>query len=252
MSATYSLLVSVALISLTLTGTYGADIINGKQAKKNSLQYMASVQVDGKHKCGGFLIDPSYVLTAAHCDQRGNMTVILGAHNINPDRKNLRRYTVQNKHKHPHFKNVKTGSDIMLLKLSQKLKTSKDVKIVKIPGKGKQVKPNSKCLVAGWGQTERNDEVNDLLFTEVSTIRLTDCQMLWRKLNMTLPDNVLCAWRVKTKSGVGKGDSGGPLVCRGIAAGVVSFKNGPEKAPSIYTDIVKYKQWIENVINGGA
>ncbi|XP_051979687.1 cathepsin G [Xyrauchen texanus] len=204
MSATYGLLLTVALTSLTLTGIYGADIINGKKAKKNSLQYMASVQVDGKHKCGGFLIDPSYVLTAAHCDQTGNMTVILGAHNINPYRKHLRRYTVQNKHKHPHFKDVLTGSDIMLLKLSQELKTNKDMKIVKIPGKSKNLKPNSKCLVAGWGQTELKNEVNDLLFTEVSTVRLTDCQTMWRKLTKTFPDKVLCAWDAKTKSGVGK------------------------------------------------
>uniref|UniRef100_A0A672K435 trypsin n=1 Tax=Sinocyclocheilus grahami TaxID=75366 RepID=A0A672K435_SINGR len=97
--------------------TFGADIINGKKAKKNSMLYMASVQIDGKHNCGGFLINPSYVLTAAHCDKSGNMTVILGTHNISPQGAHLRRYTVQNRHKHPSYKDAKTGNDIMLLKV---------------------------------------------------------------------------------------------------------------------------------------
>uniref|UniRef100_A0A672NPS5 Peptidase S1 domain-containing protein n=1 Tax=Sinocyclocheilus grahami TaxID=75366 RepID=A0A672NPS5_SINGR len=45
----------------------GVDIINGKKASKNSLQYMVSVQNNKAHECGGFLISPQYVLTAAHC-----------------------------------------------------------------------------------------------------------------------------------------------------------------------------------------
>jgi len=36
------------------------------------------------------------------------MTVVLGTHNISPQGAKLKRYTVQHKHKHPSFKNVKT------------------------------------------------------------------------------------------------------------------------------------------------
>uniref|UniRef100_A0A671KKQ5 trypsin n=1 Tax=Sinocyclocheilus anshuiensis TaxID=1608454 RepID=A0A671KKQ5_9TELE len=236
MSAAYGLLLSV-----TLTSTFGADIINGKKAKKNSMLYMASVQIDGKHRCGGFLIHPSYVLTAAHCDKSGNMTVILGTHNISPKGANLKRYTVQNKHKRPSFKDAKTGNDIMLLKLSKKLKNGKGVKTIKISSKDKPLKPKTKCKVAGW---------------DVSTINSSICQTMWKKLRVKLPNNVLCAGGFETKSGACQGDSGGPLVCSGTAVGIVSFNLSQNcdypNVPNVYTEISKYRAWIEEVIRGGA
>uniref|UniRef100_A0A8C1X035 Peptidase S1 domain-containing protein n=1 Tax=Cyprinus carpio TaxID=7962 RepID=A0A8C1X035_CYPCA len=188
----YGLLLSVALMSLLLTGTFGADIVNGKKAKKNSMLYMASVQTDGKHSCGGFLIHPSYVFTASHCDKRAN----------------LKRYKVQNKHKHPSFKDVKTVNDIELLK----------------------------------GQTEQENMVNDLLETDVLTINSSICQTMWKE--------------VRTKSGACQGDSGGPLVCSGTAVRIVSFNLSQNcdypNFPNVYTEIFKYKDWIKEVIRGGA
>ncbi|XP_051766560.1 serine protease 57-like [Ctenopharyngodon idella] len=253
MNAAYSLLLSVALTSLTLTGTFGADITNGKKVKKNSMLYMASVQIDGKHRCGGFLIDPSYVMTAAQCDERGNMTVILGTHNISPQKANLRRYIVQHKHKHQSFRDPKNGYDIMLLKLSKK--GVKGVKTIKIPNKipSKPLKPNSKCQVGGWGKTEQHNVVNDLLVTDVSTINFTTCQTMWKKLRVKPPDNVLCTVGSKTKSGACQGDLGGPLVCNGKAVGIASLErcDSPD-VPNIYTQISKYTLWIKKVINGGA
>ncbi|XP_056303997.1 kallikrein-7 [Danio aesculapii] len=255
MTKAFSLLLSVTLTSLALTGAFGADIINGKKAKKGSLLYMASVQINEKHNCGGFLINSSYVLTAAHCDKQGDMSVILGTHNINPKGANEKRYRVQNKHKHPPYKSPRTGNDIMLLKLSEKVKISKDVKLVTIPSKDRPMKPKSKCLVAGWGETEKNNTVNDLLVTDVLIIDKTVCQSEWKKIDVKLPDNILCAGGYETKSGACQGDSGGPLVCSGQAVGIVSFNMGRcdyPNAPNIYTQISKYTQWIKKVISGGA
>ncbi|XP_050933113.1 kallikrein-12 isoform X1 [Lates calcarifer] len=46
----------------------GSEIINGNEAPENTLLYMASLQVNGSHNCGGFLIRKDFVMTAAHCD----------------------------------------------------------------------------------------------------------------------------------------------------------------------------------------
>ncbi|XP_036442613.1 granzyme B-like [Colossoma macropomum] len=255
MNALHQVLLAAVFSVLAFGATYGEEIIHGRKAKKNSLQYMASVQVNRKHKCGGFLIHACYVLTAAHCDHGGSMSVVLGAHNIS--RKNLIRYEVKKMHKHPSFKDLKTGNDIMLLKLSRAVKQSKSVKTVKIPNKDKPLKPNTKCQVAGWGKTEKQNSVNDLLVTDVSTVSLKHCRKEWAKADQTkLPPNVLCAGGYGTKSGACQGDSGGPLVCGGTAVGIVSFNlNGNcdyPNVPNVYTKISKFTTWIKKIIKKGA
>uniref|UniRef100_A0A674M9E2 Peptidase S1 domain-containing protein n=1 Tax=Takifugu rubripes TaxID=31033 RepID=A0A674M9E2_TAKRU len=47
---------------------HGSEIIGGKEVKPHSMPYMALV-TNPKKLCGGTLINPKWVLTAAHCEK---------------------------------------------------------------------------------------------------------------------------------------------------------------------------------------
>ena len=51
------------------TRNYGdsSRVVNGKTAVRNSWPWQARMTFRGAHKCGGSLVAPGWVLTAAHC-----------------------------------------------------------------------------------------------------------------------------------------------------------------------------------------
>jgi len=57
-------------------------VVNGDTARRHAWPWQISLRVNGGHICGGSIISPWWVLTAAHCVERNpyprGYTVVVG------------------------------------------------------------------------------------------------------------------------------------------------------------------------------
>ncbi|XP_054458993.1 trypsin-3-like [Anoplopoma fimbria] len=223
----------------------GSEIINGGEAPDGSMLYMASLQNNRGHTCGGFLIRDNIVVSAAHCYNAAITHVVLGTHDLKSV-DNGNKKIIEKTYIHPSYTSPGRGSDIMLLKLSGNVKLSNRVNTISLPTSELNMEGN--CQVAGWGYKNGRQLVDKLRVVTVSIINHKVCVKEWP----ALPANVICAGGYGTEKGFCQGDSGGPLVCNGKAVGVVSFNyNGncvyPNK-PNAYTEVSKYLDWIKSIL----
>ncbi|KAF6739311.1 Granzyme A [Oryzias melastigma] len=233
---------------------HGSDIINGKEVVPHSLPYMALLQVKTNPSCGGVLIDPNWVLTAAHCARID--TVVLGAHSLKEKETNSRQIQKVKTHfPHPCYDKNETVNDLMLLRLQKPVKETKTVRPLKLADTVKDPAGGSPCLVAGWGTTKNMaKKMSDvLMYTNVTVIDRQKCNSpAFYNLKPVITSSMICAGSDGSKvADTCRGDSGGPLVCNNVLVGITSFGKlcGVKKHPGVYSFLsAKQLLWIKKTM----
>ena len=235
-----------------VTGAQAAapEIIGGREAVPGAWPWQAALLFDpdnGRSQfCGGALIDPNWVLTAAHCVVDWNaattLYVLVGRHDLSSNAGSV--VAVTRILVHPQYNDGNSDADIALLQLARPLADT-TVSLATVPFAAGDV-----ATVIGWGTTVEgvSSSAPDVLMqVEVPIVSTTACTAAY---GGSITANMLCAGRGGADSC--QGDSGGPLMVPSAAPsgwtqiGVVSFGNGCGRAefPGVYARVAPFVDWI--------
>ncbi|XP_014286481.3 venom protease [Halyomorpha halys] len=253
---------------------YGGTVVPAREHP-----YMALIGFCGSKKkncddrevmwgCGGSLITPRYVLSAAHCAypfslgpakwaRLGDLDISSTKDDAMPVNKSIIEITV-----HPKYQDTQIYHDIALFKLDSKVVFSGYVLPVCLQA-DKHI-DQKKANFTGWGRTGFAEATSDkLLEGEVDIYNDTECRRLMfssyspKSSLGHQPDLIICAGLPDGSKDACPGDSGGPLIIRGtyqyrhlkIQVGITSYGNqcGLPDSPGIYTRVSNYISWIEEI-----
>jgi len=235
-------------------------IIGGKEARPGSWPWQILLLRHRFGMCGGTLIHPEWVITAAHCvfkekDFPKKFTARVGEH-YNGRKEGFEvDIPVEKIILHPDYSKSLHNNDIALLKLSQPAQLNSHVHPACLPSG--EIPVGSQCYITGWGKIfQRGFMYPKLQQGRLPVVSKENCAARNTKnLHIQITDAMLCAG--KKAGSWGKvsgchGDSGGPFVCkngdRWELQGVVSW-GSPQcdilKAYQVFARVNHFKAWIE-------
>ncbi|KAK8756989.1 hypothetical protein V5799_000309 [Amblyomma americanum] len=229
-------------------------IIGGNEAEPNKWAWMAALmrRETGEHYCGGALISNRYVITAAHCTEglkANNITIRLGAHNIQEPSVNVRDVEVSRIRQHPDFQKDTFMNDIAVLRLKRPVTFNEYIRPVCLPERPEETYFGKTAVATGWGTQKFGGPYSEIL-REVKLIvwNNTDCN---QRFAQPITEVFLCAGAKKREGDACQGDSGGPLMVQTRSKqwtliGVISWgiKCGEPGVPGIYTRTSHFLDYI--------
>jgi len=249
-------------------------IVGGVPALRGAYPYQVSLEwvswlYGTQHVCGGTVISPNWVVTAAHCIFDGrdpsHYRVVVGRHNLKKREASVRYHHIKKVIVHPNWRGEDSddmSNDITLLELKNPIKFTKFVQPACLPKAENYdtiYAPGKEAIISGWGEmdpkaVEQEEPGRSPKVMRAALVPIMDsdvCKKSNEIYEEMVTETMMCAgYRQGLIDGC-QGDSGGPLVeivdGQVTLIGVVSWGVGcaQKDYPGIYTNVAHMLPWIQ-------
>ncbi|XP_069738735.1 kallikrein-11-like [Phaenicophaeus curvirostris] len=249
LGASGKMLGALVLVASAVSWVAGETrIVGGMDCAPHSQPWQAAILDMYKLYCGGVLVAPRWVVTAAHCTTPGVTTVHLGKHNLYTRERGEMQKMVQKFLAHPDYNPTTKDNDIMMMKLFTPVALTDRIR--PIPVASCLPEPGTTCTTSGWGATTSPEVTypDVLQCVNVTIFSMAECRQLYPG---SITENMVCAGSLQGGRDSCQGDSGGPLSCNGTLQGIVSW--GLQTCalpghPGVYTRVCNYVRWLRDTM----
>ncbi|XP_055914633.1 trypsin-1-like [Eupeodes corollae] len=243
-------LFSVLITILTISNASNTNrIIGGKFANPGQFPHQVSMQLNGRHHCGGSLISETFIVTAAHCtihQSPSQMMIVVGTNDLKSGgtQAQVSKFII-----HPQYNPKSQDFDISLVMLSAPVTFGQNVKSIEMADAESNHPADTLATISGFGAINGNLELPNML--KYAQVQLWSRDYCNPKNIPGITDRMICAGHPSGQVGACQGDSGGPLTVDNKLFGVVSwgFGCGSPGKPAMYTFVGGLRSWIKQVSN---
>lgn len=236
------------------------EIVGGTATQITSVPWQVSLQTaQGSHFCGGSIIAPTWIATAAHCVAEGAPgRIVAGISQLSQSGsgqvRNVKRVIMA-----PGYTDPTVGKDAALIELTAALTINgTSVKVIRpltAASPTALTEAGVTTTVSGWGATSEGAQTlpDQLQAVQVPIIPLATASQLY---GQTLTADQLAAGVTAGGRDSCQGDSGGPLVVADggemVLAGIVSWGEGCARAnrPGLYARVSSFAKWMDSYVGG--